>query len=400
MSLLLFLWLIFDSVHLMICSLVVSRVPTRGRFAMRRTFVWTALSLLLVVQSLQAGDLRDSLKKGTPDLKSAGPLAFGPEGILFVGDTAGAAIFAVDTGDRTPSASAGTIKIEGIDEKIAGMLGSTAKDTPIHDVAVNPASGKVYLATARGRGPDATPVLFRLDAAGKIEEFSLADVPFAKATLPSAPAAGAQQKGQNLRAESITDLAFVDGRLFVAGLSNEEFASRLLAIPFPFGKSGDSTSVEIYHGAHGRFETRAPVRTFVPFDIKGEPHLLAAYTCTPLVKFPISNLKPGQHVKGTTVAELGNRNRPLDMVVYQKGGKDFLLLANSSRGVMKIATDTAATQEGITQPVTGGGRKGLPYETIESLKNVQQLDRLDKDHAIVLVRADSGSLNLETVALP
>ena len=30
-----------------------------------------------------------TLKSGKADLKSAGPLAFGPEGILFVGDSAG-----------------------------------------------------------------------------------------------------------------------------------------------------------------------------------------------------------------------------------------------------------------------------------------------------------------------
>ena len=42
---------------------------------------------------------------------------------------------------------------------------------------------------------------------------------------------------------------------------------------------------------------------------------------------------------GTTIAELGNRNRPLDMIVYKKDGKEFLLMSNNSRGVMKIPTD-------------------------------------------------------------
>ena len=41
------------------------------------------------------------LKSGTVDLKSAGPLAFGPNGILLIGDPLGAAIYAVDTGDHT-----------------------------------------------------------------------------------------------------------------------------------------------------------------------------------------------------------------------------------------------------------------------------------------------------------
>ena len=60
--------------------------------------------------------------------------------------------------------------------------------------------------------------------------------------------------------ESITDMAFVDGKLFVAGLSNEEFASKLRvrAIPVRGGRCAD-TSVEIYHGNHGQFETRSPV---------------------------------------------------------------------------------------------------------------------------------------------
>ena len=38
------------------------------------------------------------LEVGTPAIKSVGPLAFGPEGILFIGDNGGAAIFAIDAG--------------------------------------------------------------------------------------------------------------------------------------------------------------------------------------------------------------------------------------------------------------------------------------------------------------
>ena len=116
------------------------------------------------------------------------------------------------------------------------------------------------------------------------------------------------------------------------------------------------------------------------------------------MKIPVSELKPGAHVKGTTIAELGNRNRPLDMIVYQKDGKDYLLLANNSRGVMKIPTEGADATEAITSRVEG--TKGLAYETIQGMKGVMQLDKLDSGHALVLVRGDSGSLNLETVDLP
>jgi hypothetical protein len=360
---------------------------------MRLTFrlaLAAALAVVLTAGPARADDLLGSLKPGTPDLKSAGPIAFAPEGILLIGDPQGAAVFAVDTGDRTP-AGTGELKVQGVDEKVAGLLGTTAKEILINDLAVNPLSGNAYLSVARGRSADATPAIVRVSRGGKVEALALKDVKCAKANLPN-PAAG---RG---RQDAITDLAYADGKVFVAGLSNEEFASRLRAIPFPFSDADKGTSVEIYHGAHGRFETQSPVRTFTPYLIEGQAHLLAAYTCTPLVKFKVADLKPGTHLKGTTVAELGNRNRPLDMIVYQKGGKDYVLLANSARGVMKITLDNVAKAEGITQKIND--KAGLNYETIESLKNVQHLDKLDSEHALLLIRDDKGSLNLDTIALP
>jgi hypothetical protein len=172
----------------------------------------------------------------------------------------------------------------------------------------------------------------------------------------------------------------------------------LIAIPFPFSEGFDGAAIEIYHGSHGRFETKSPVRTFVPYRIGNDPYMLAAYTCTPLVKVPVSDLKAGSHVKGTTIAELGNRNRPLDMITYEKDGKSYLLLANSSRGVMKIPTEGAAEAQSITAPVEN--TKGMGYETIESLKGVVQMDKLDNSHAVILSQDRDGTINLSTVELP
>jgi hypothetical protein len=135
----------------------------------------------------------------------------------------------------------------------------------------------------------------------------------------------------------------------------------------------------------------------VAYEIDGEPSLLAAYTCTPLVKLPLADLKPGAKVKGTTVAELGNRNRPLDMIVYKKDGKDYVLMANSARGVMKVSLEGIGKAEAITAKVAD--KAGLKYETIADLKGVEQLDRFDKDHAVVLVRS-AGGLTLNAIELP
>jgi len=350
-----------------------------------------------------AGGWTVGFQDGTPALKSASKLAFGPDGILFIADTKAAAVVALATGDTQEAAGSKLLAVEGINTKVAALLGTSADEILIEDMAVNPISHRAYLAVARGRGPAAVPALIRVGAGQEPEMVKLEKVKFSRAELPDAPTDAPPKEGQrggNPRLESITDIAFLEDRVLIAGLSNEEFASTLRAIPFPFKTVANGTSVEIYHGAHGRFETRSPIRTFVPFHIGNQPHLLAAYTCTPLVQFPLKEIQPGAKIKGKTIAELGNRNRPLDMIVYEKGGKEYLLLANSSRGVMKVSTDRIEASESIAEPVKDGTTKGLGYETVAGWTGVDQLDRLDAGNALVLRRTDGGALNLESLALP
>ena len=88
------------------------------------------------------------------------------------------------------------------------------------------------------------------------------------------------------------------------------------------------------------------------------------------------------------------------MIVYQKDGKDYLLMANSARGVMKVDVEKIDTTQGITDHIKDGGTAGLTYETIKDLKGVTQLDKLDKDHAMLLVQSGNGAMNLQAIALP
>jgi hypothetical protein len=353
----------------------------------------------LVTAAAHAADWTAGMKAGSPEIKSISQLAFGPDGILFVADSKSAAVFAIATGDTKAGAS-GSVKVEGLNQKIAALLGTAPDQILINDLAVNPASRSAYLAVSRGSGPDAAPVLVRAASGGKLEAVSLDNVKFSKAQLPDAPAdrvTGEGRRARNQRMDSITDIAFLRDRVLIAGMSNEEFASTLRAIPFPFQTVPNGTSVEIYHGAHGRFETDSPVRTFVPFHVGNEPQLLAAYQCTPLVQFPIKELQPGAKIKGKTIAELGNRNRPLDMITYQQGGKDWLLIANNSRGIMKIDTASIEGAESITSKVDD--KRGVAYQTIEAWTGVVQLDRLDDRHALV-VRDNGGVQSLESMPLP
>ena len=334
-----------------------------------------------------------------PTLVSSGPLTFGPDNVLFIADNAGATIFALELGDLASGGIPGTKDIQGIDQQIAALLGTDAREIQINDLAISPTSKNAFISVSRGRGANSTPVLLRVDGAGDIEVITLAAVTYTDVLLPNAPDADPGAR-RDPRASSVTDMAYVDGQLFIAGLSNEEFSSKLRSVAYPFSAVSAGTSVEIWHAAHGQFETRSPIYTFVPYDIGGEQNLIAGYLCTPLVKFPIEDLQPGAKVMGTTIAELGNRNRPLDMIVYQKDGKDYLLMSNTSRGVMKIPTEHFGHQAGLTEPVPDGDQAGISYETIAQLTGVEQLDLLDDDHMVVIARNEAGQANLEAVTLP
>ena len=364
---------------------------------MRSTLL--VLLAILVLASWSPSSARQTSSSGTgPAPASMGPLAFGPDGTLFAADSQNAAIFALDLGAQANGGAPGAKGLDALDTKLAALLGTGAREISVTDLAVHPRTRNAYVSVMRGQGAGAAPALFRIDGAGVITAVALPTVKFSKVELPNAPVANATAR-QNPRTQVVTDMAFADGRLWVAGLSNEEVASKLRAIPFPFANVDKGTSVEIYHGNHRQLETRSPVNAFVPYMLNNQQHLIAGYTCTPLVKFPIADLKPGDKVRGTTIAEFGSGNRVLDMIVYRKGGQEFLLTANNSRGVMKIPTSTFASAKAITTPVdeeTGG----VPFEKVASMTGIEQLDKLDDNNSIVIARTAAGGINLQVVPLP
>lgn len=362
---------------------------------MRRFAV--SLVLVAVASTVSAADVY-KLPSGKVELQSAGPLAFGPDGILLIGDTKAATLYAVQTGDKSGQPSAAQYEIPNFPAVLAKKLGVDATTVQINDLAVNPASGNLYIAVkVAGKSQ-----IVRLTTAGEMAPLSLDNVPFSKAVLPNPPedkTTGNPPRQRNNRDSSITDIAWVDGQVIISGMSNAQASSTVRSLSFPFSDASDGANLEIYHAAHGKSENFSAVRTFVPFNINGEATVLAGFVCTPLVKFPVAELTGHDKIKGTTVAELGNMNVPLDMIAYKQNGKDFLLLANNARGVMKISTENIDRKDGLTEPVRNGGVAGQTYETIAALQGTVQLDRLNDTHAIVLQTTDAGT-TLKSVPLP
>ncbi|HEY7412306.1 MAG TPA: hypothetical protein VII13_16275 [Vicinamibacteria bacterium] len=351
------------------------------------------------------------LVPGKPDIRSLSALAFGPGGVLFVGDGKGGAVFAIDLGPRETVALKDPKPVPDVEGRIAALLGAAPADVMIHDLAVDPLSKQAYLAVSRGRSAwnmqwllpndvaDAS-VLVRLDGEGKPALVDLSSVPFARAALPNPvdPAKKVPWKDASLRADTITDMAYADGTLWVAGLSNEEFASTMWRVPYPFGGPVAATTLENYHGAHGKFETEAPVRTFVFYPLKGKTHVLAAYLCTPLVTFAVDDIKARTHLRGKTVGEFGSGNYPLDMVLFKGKSGDRLLIANSNLPFMIVdPKDVEAFPGAIETPVTTYVA-GVKHAT-RSGTGVLQLDNMGEEHVAVLRRLGGGQLDLVPVPM-
>ena len=337
---------------------------------------------------------------GSPDIKSAGEMTFGPDNVLFVGDSQGAAVFAIDVKDAAKDSGEEPIKIENIDRKIASLLGVTPDAVMINDLAVHPASQNVYLSVSRGRGNDAAPVILRATKRGALEEVSLKDVIFSKVAINDPPPLGSKTSwGGDKRRLTITDLAFVDGQLLVAGLSNAEFASTLRRAPFPFTDDVAINTLEIYHASHGRYETHAPIETFVPFKVNGRPSLIAGYGCAPIASFPLADLKEKKHLRGVTLAELGGGNRPLDLVAFEKEGKTRLLIANSHRTLMSMSAEDIDRAQPLTKQMPAAYvSDGAPFLSIAEV-GILQLDNLNSKFVVVIQRGiEDGSLNLRSLS--
>jgi hypothetical protein len=275
--------------------------------------------------------LTAGMKEGKPN--STMPLAFGPEGILLVADTKGAAVTAIATGDTASAKDAKPLKVEGINQKIAGLLGTSADQIMINDMVVNPISRNAYLAVSRGRGPEAVPVLVKVKSSGDLEAVSLDQVKFSRGELPDAPVDGVVGQGDrqsNPRQESITDIAFFqdrDARIIERGI-------RLHAArdSFPFEKVANGTS-EIFMGA---WPVRNPFARAPSCRSTSGRAVDCAYTAHRWCS--IKELSPGakslQDHRRTRKPQSSARHDHLS-----KGWQGLLLLANSSHGIMKISTD-------------------------------------------------------------
>ena len=364
------------------------------------------LSMCLAVASNGLADVVGKSVTGKTGLKSIHVISFAPEGVLLVGDGTGAQILAIQTGDVQAGKQSIPQHTGAIRKKLAERMGTAASGIEIIDLAVNPASGTVYFAILKQA--DKQYAILTLNAQGQIGFVDLAQRPHARIAL----------RAGDSKVSRVTDVAWAEDRVIAAGRSNEEFSSKIFSIDAPLNHEAASAafSAETYHVSHRRWETKAPMSVVIPFKENGKSYVVGAFSCTPIVKYPLDELTPGSQVKGVSMIELGSGNRPLDMFVYQKGGKSYVL-ANTFRfhhkrrafgpspywtvkfeqgllsGAQQINETAIRRLKGNYQPATDR------IQLVADYHGVVQMDRLNRDRAVVLRDGDDG-MSLDVLPLP
>jgi hypothetical protein len=344
------------------------------------------------------------VQTGSVTIKRIGRMSFAPNGVLLIADIGSGAVVAIETGDTGPVKKLKT-RVNDVDKKIATALGVSTADLSIADMAVNPESGMIYVSAIRKT--DNTSAIITFDADGKLTILDLTDTRFVRVPLPV---------GEGSQIRAISGVEYTDGRILAAGQSNEEFSSKIFSLPLPLthGKSGDAFSTETYHVAHGRWETRAPIQSFIPYREGGEDYVVGSFACTPIAKFKVTDIAKDSKVKGTSVVELGSGNRPIDMFTYEKDGKQWLI-TNTDRfhhekrplgpsqywGVrvdMSYLTASKVNADAARRDVSKQtGPAGI--EVVEALFYVRHVAKLNNREMVVL-RDNKGALDLEVKELP
>jgi hypothetical protein len=376
---------------------------------MARSKLCAAVALGLLAWAAPAYGQNAVLKAtatGNPQLKSIQAISFAPQGVLLIGDGKGAQVVAVATGDTTARKWTRP-EIAKVNEQLAGRLGTTGKGIQINRLAVNPASGTAYFAVTKM--DDKQDLILTIDGGGKVGEFSLEAVKYARVKLPAG-------KGQVVR---ITDVTWAGDRVLAAVQAQGTFASKIFSARAPLANDAEGAmySTETYHVAHGQWETKAPIRTVLPYEQNGKKYLVGAFTCTPIVKFALDDLEAGAKVKGQTVIEVGFGNEPRDMFTYKKGGRTYILMSTyrmfhkrapvgpSPYWTVRVDADLLRETEKVNQKaILRTDMKLKPITdratVVETFHGVTHMDRLDEARALVIRTDDKGNQILAALALP
>ena len=356
----------------------------------------------------------------------AGALTFGRDGTLFVGDNISSAVFAYRTGQAQSAQvdpKAPPLEVDSIDDRIAPIVRSKIGQVEINGMAVHPISREIYLSLSLKGNGDVKPAIVKVSLTGKISEFKLNAPDRSEFKIKDAPTPDqhfGDRAGQwpvpspekyhekaktPMRSMTIVDMKFHAGELYIAGISNEEFASTLRRVPYPFTDAISETKIKIYHDAHAQWETRAPIRAMAFATVGGKDTLIAAYTCSPIALIPIDDLKNGAQIEGHVIGDMGN-GQPLSMFSFNYKSEASIFVTNAAHDPRIIPIASLQHAKVITEADsnhqlkmdTAGLPAGVVGKAVMFVGSSLHADLLNDRFIISLTRnANSGNLNLESL---
>ena len=335
--------------------------------------------------------------------QSATVLEIGNDDTLFVADSDAGQINAYTLPEAAPYEGAPrSYNLNGFGAKLAHHLEVDQSSIIFHDVIVHPVSRNAFVSLSATNADGRSPYVVQTNYAGEIDALDLSGERTTVELDGAADDSVTFWRDIPASTFSITDLDFVDGELFVSGLTTGEFSSTLRRIPYPFGEESHTSSIEMYHALHGQNETRAPIRAMEVVTLNGEKTVVAAYTCTPLVTVPVSELDDGEHVVAKTVAELGYGNTPLDVLSYSAMSRrgveeEFVLVLNREKAadLIKISDlDQAVQEESISEKAGPGQTLGVTTSIVPMTGVLQAADQ-DEQFLLALQRnLETGDMDL------
>ena len=366
----------------------------------RRTL--TGAAVALGVASTKARSDTFARTGPTGKIGSISRIAFGPQNTLFVADWVNSNVHAV----QLPAAAPGdgvSFNIDDLDAPLQTALG--ADGYVLEDMAARPGSNEVYIALSIA--PDKRPAVVVATADGTVRSLDLTSLATTTASLEAPPSVDLQFWGKIPgRSFTVTDMVWRDSKLYLAGLSNQDFASTLRVVSYPFDEVAQMASIEMYHTVHDQIETRAPIRAMAFVDLDGEPHLLAAYLCTPLVTIPLNALRDGAHIKAKTIAEMGYAGTPVNLLSYRafnvmsQKPQLYVLVANLFResSIVPLASVEEANRgPGYSSPTPFGEIAGVQHVGAATGGALRIDDQDDK--FLVVLRRDLATGRAQLVSI-
>ncbi|MFT5457164.1 MAG: hypothetical protein ACI9K2_003657, partial [Myxococcota bacterium] len=192
----------------------------------------------------------------------------------------------------------------------ADALGVDSGDVEIRDIAVNPLSGRTYVAVDR-LDRDAGAVLT------VTPDGALAALDLSAATYAVVPYEERDGEGS-----VVTDLVWASDTVVAAVTEQAWTSSQVVTFSTPVSHR-DAAAVattDTYHRVHGQWETFAPITTLFAYtDAQDLGWVGASYQCAPVVRFEVADLAAGGEVTGVTPYDYGGGRQVLDFAVMGDG---------------------------------------------------------------------------------